>query len=79
MLYPSFRRPSIFVYLASAVAAGGLATASKENVVSCDPCIERSKVRIGCVHHGLPTKDVYWQFMDSAIAQGAKDMGIDLI
>lgn len=49
------------------------------NVVSCDPCIDRSQVKIACVHHGLPTEDIFWQFLDAAIAQGAQDMGIDLV
>ena len=45
--------------------------------IICLPCINRSNVKIGVVHHGVPT-DVYWQGMNIAINQGAKDMGIDL-
>ena len=49
------------------------------DVVSCDPCIDRQHVNLGCVHHGIPSQDVFWQFMDASIAQGAKDMGINLL
>lgn len=45
---------------------------------SCLPCIDRSKVSIGVVHHGH-IQDPYWDAMDIAIKQGAKDMGINLI
>ena len=27
---------------------------------ACDPCIDRSEVKIGVVHHGQPSTDVYW-------------------
>lgn len=45
---------------------------------SCLPCIDRSKVNIGVVHHGVPS-DIYWNAMNIAIRQGANDMGINLI
>ncbi|KAL9184551.1 hypothetical protein ACHAXT_012521 [Thalassiosira profunda] len=45
---------------------------------ACDPCIDRSEVKIGVVHHGQPSTDVYWEKMNVAIKQGAKDMSIDL-
>ena len=46
--------------------------------LSCLPCIDRSKVKIGVVHHGGPT-DPFWTSMNYAIRQGAKDMGIRLL
>ena len=48
------------------------------NMVPCDPCIDRQLVNLGCVHHGIPS-DVFWQLMDAFIAQGAKDMSINLL
>ena len=45
---------------------------------SCLPCIDRSKVKIGIVHHGGPT-DPFWTSMNIAIRQGAKDMGVRLL
>ena len=45
---------------------------------SCLPCIDRSKVKIGVVHHGGPT-DPFWTSMNIAIRQGAKDMGVRLL
>ena len=45
--------------------------------VSCYPCIDRTKVKIGVVTHGTPD-DVYWQQMNDALRQGAHDMGITL-
>jgi len=61
-----------FLFLLLAAALVGA------SVVPCDPCIDRSQVTIGCVHHGIPSQDVFWKLMDSAIMQGAQDMGIDL-
>lgn len=48
-------------------------------VITCDPCIDRSKVKIGVVHHGVPEINVFWAGVDGAIGQGAKDMNIDLV
>ena len=55
------------------------AAAADPAKVSCDPCIDRSSVKMGVVTHGVPSQDVYWQQMDTAIAQGARDMGIQLL
>lgn len=49
------------------------------NEVPCDPCIDRQLVKLGCVHHGIPSQDVFWQIIDASISQGAKDMGINLL
>ena len=64
--------------VATALVDTDAETNTSASVVPCDPCIDRSQVKIGCVHHGIPSQDVFWQLMDSAIAQGAQDMGIDL-
>ena len=49
------------------------------DVVPCDPCIDRQLVNLGCAHHGIPGQDIFWQLMDASIAQGAEDMGINLL
>ena len=47
--------------------------------ITCDPCIDRSQVRIGVVHHGVPDANVFWADVDEAFSQGAKDMNIELV
>ncbi|KAL7548203.1 hypothetical protein ACHAWF_011494 [Thalassiosira exigua] len=66
--------------LAAALLLVGLAVdvSSAAGLVSCDPCIDRSKVKIGVVHHG-PPDDVYWSGMNGSIRRGASDVGIDLV
>ena len=55
------------------------ALSSSSSSSSCsDSCIVRNSVKIGVVHHGLPMEDIYWEHMNEAITQGAKDMSIDL-
>lgn len=53
-------------------------TAAASSSLSCIPCIDRSKVTIAVVHHGH-IQDPYWEAMDVALAQGAKDMGVNLV
>ncbi|OEU07000.1 hypothetical protein FRACYDRAFT_252633 [Fragilariopsis cylindrus CCMP1102] len=54
------------------------ALSSSSSSSSSDSCIVRNSVKIGVVHHGLPMEDIYWEHMNEAITQGAKDMSIDL-
>lgn len=44
---------------------------------SCDPCIDRTQVAVGCVHHGS-LDDPFWAGVANAIRQGARDMNINL-
>ena len=53
-------------------------SSSTASTTSCLPCIDRSQVNIGVVHHGH-LDDPYWDSMDIAIEQGAKDMGVNLV
>jgi len=53
-------------------------SSSTASTTSCLPCIDRSQVSIGVVHHGH-LDDPYWDSMDAAIEQGAKDMGVKLL
>lgn len=64
---------SIRITLLGVFTITSISTAS-----TCLPCIDRSKVSIGVVHHGH-IQDLYWEAMDTAIEQGAKDMGINLV
>jgi len=74
---------SILYTLAAAALLLSFDSYSSSSVVeasspSCLPCIDRSQVKIGVVHHGGPT-DPFWTSMNIAIRQGAKDMGVRLL
>lgn len=47
--------------------------------ISCNPCIERSKVKVAVVDHGQHNSDSFWADMNGAILQGAADMGVELL
>lgn len=68
-----------FISAAFLLVTVAVAEAADPAKVSCDPCIDRSSVKMGVVTHGVPSQDVYWQQMDTVIAQGAHDMGIELL
>ena len=55
-----------------------LSSSTASSTTSCLPCIDRSQVSIGVVHHGH-LDDPYWDAMDIAMEQGAQDMGVKLI
>lgn len=53
-------------------------SATTATTTSCLPCIDRSQVSIGVVHHGH-ADDQYWDSVNIAIEQGANDMGVKLV
>ena len=60
------------------IASAPNADAAGGSVVQCDPCIDRTSVRLGVVDHGIRGNDPFWDSMDSAIRRGAKDANITL-
>ena len=60
------------------LGVAAILSSSTASTTSCLPCIDRSQVSIGVVHHGH-LDDPYWASMDIAIEQGAKDMGVNLV
>ena len=69
----------LFILFSNYVVTIEALSSSLSSSSSCsDPCIVRNSVKIGVVHHGLPMEDIYWEHMNEAITQGAKDMSIDL-
>ena len=72
-----YQYTSLTLFLLSSILVSLVDAA--DDVLSCNPCIDRSQVKIGVVHHGVPSKDVYWQGMNIAIKQGSTDMSIDLV
>jgi len=73
-----FTTASFVLFSSLVVAADASTIAASTSSSTCDPCIDRNSVKIGVVHHGLPIEDVYWEHMNEAITQGAKDTNIDL-
>ncbi|KAL3772361.1 hypothetical protein ACHAW5_010363 [Stephanodiscus triporus] len=68
----------LLVALSIAVVGGVVADSASASVVSCDPCVDRTKVRLAVVDHGVRGADVFWDAMDVAIHQGAKDVNVNL-
>jgi ABC-type sugar transport system substrate-binding protein len=60
------------------IASAPNADAAGGSVVQCDPCIDRTSVRLGVVDHGIRGNDPFWDSMDAAIRRGAKDANITL-
>eukprot|EP00957_Ditylum_brightwellii_P182008 13866249-Ditylum_brightwellii.AAC.1 len=53
----------------------GLAAANTLGDIHCDPCIDRESVRIRAIVHGT-SSDGFWQQVQSAMRQAARDMRI---
>ena len=70
---------AVILLLGSTRGRRRLLFASAAEDIPCLPCIDRKNVKIGVVHHGVPSTDVYWQEMDGALYQGGKDMGIQMV
>jgi hypothetical protein len=74
-----FSTSFLFILFTNYVVTIEALSLSLSSSSSCsDSCIVRNSVKIGVVHHGLPMEDIYWEHMNEAITQGAKDMSIDL-
>ena len=54
-----------------------LVVASQENVLHCDPCIDRPSYRIQVIAHGI-SDDPFWQRMRASSIQAGKDMRVEV-